>query len=195
MEKQILFVNACVRERSRTLSLAERILSHLAGDVTEVNLESEALRPLTAQTLAMRDELLGRGEFDAPMLRYARQFAAAEEIVLAAPYWDLSFPAAVKTYFEHITVNGVTFSYGADGRPIGHCKAKRLYYVMTAGGPILPPNHGFAYVRDVAAAFYGIPETVLFSAELLDVDGMDADRIVHDAEKSVDAFFENDSKN
>ena len=189
MEKQILFVNACVRERSRTLSLAERILSHLAGDVPEVNLESEALRPLTAQTLAMRDELLGRGEFDAPMLRHARQFAAAEEIVLAAPYWDLSFPAAVKTYFEHITVNGVTFSYGADGRPIGHCKAKRLYYVMTAGGPILPPNHGFAYVRDLAAMFYGIPEVVLFSAEMLDVVGEDVEQRLRDAEGQIDERF------
>ncbi len=123
------------------------------------------------------------------MLRFARAFAAAEEIVIAAPYWDLSFPAAVKTFTEHITVNGVTFSYGPDGRPRGHCRAKRLFYVMTAGGPVLEPNHGFAYIRDLAAMFYGIPETVLFSAELLDVDGMDPERILREAEARVDAYF------
>ena len=189
MKKQILFVDACVRPGSRTLRLARRVLAHLDGDVTEVNLEREALRPLTAETLEAREGFLQRGELDAPMLRCARDFAAAEEIVVAAPYWDLSFPAAVKTYFEHVTVNGVTFSYGEDGLPIGHCRAKRLFYVMTAGGPILSPNHGYAYVRDLAGMFYGIHETDLFSAELLDVVGTDALQRLRDAESRIDAAF------
>ena len=185
----ILLINACVREGSRTLRLAKRVLAHLNGEVTELDPEREALRPLTRETLAQRDALLQSGALDAPMLRYARAFAAADEIVVAAPYWDLSFPAAVKVFFEHVNVTGVTFSYGADGRPVGHCRAKRLFYVMTAGGPILPPNHGFAYVRDLASGFYGIPETVLFSAELLDVVGEDAERRLREAERCIDAYF------
>ena len=185
----ILFINACVREGSRTLRLAKRVLEHLDGQVTTLELEREALQPLCGETLAKRDAILQSGELDAPMLRYARMFAGAGEIVLAAPYWDLSFPAAVKTFLEHITVTGVTFSYGADGLPVGHCKASRLFYVMTAGGPILPPNHGFAYVRELAAMFYGIPETVLFSAEMLDVAGEDVERRIRDAEREIDAFF------
>ena len=189
-ERSILLVNACVREESRTQRLAERVLSHLDGGVTEINLEREKLRPLSAETLAQREAILQNGALDAPMLRFAHAFAAADEIVIAAPYWDLSFPAAVKTYFEHITVTGVTFSYGADGRPIGHCRAKRLFYVMTAGGPILPPNHGFTYVRDLAAMFYGIPEAVLFSAEMLDVIGTDVEERIRDAQRNIDAFFD-----
>ena len=185
----ILFINACVREGSRTLRLAKRVLSHLEGEVQECDLEREALLPLTARTLAQRDAILREGRLDDPMLRYAREFAAAEEIVLAAPYWDLSFPASVKTYFEHINVTGVTFSYGQDGRPIGHCRAKRLIYVTTAGGPILPPNHGFAYVRDLAAGFYGIPEIALFSAQMLDVIGMDVEAILREAEDGIEAYF------
>lgn len=185
----ILLVNACVRPESRTLRLAQRLLDRLCGQVTVVNLQQEALRPLDAETLGRRDALLARGETDAPMLRYARQFAAAKQIVVAAPYWDLSFPAAVKTYFEHVTVNGVTFSYGADGRPVSHCRAERLYYVVTAGGPILPPNHGYGYVKSLAETFYGIPKTTCFSAELLDVDGMDAEAILRDAERRIDEFF------
>lgn len=189
-EPGILLVNACAREESRTLRLAKRVLAHLDGRVTEINLEREMLRPLDARMLAQREALLQSGALDAPMLRFAHAFAAADEIVIAAPYWDLSFPAAVKTFFEHITVTGVTFSYGADGCPIGHCKASRLYYVMAAGGPILPPNHGFAYVRDLAAMFYGIPEAVLFSAEMLDMIGTDAEGRLRDAQRNVDAFFE-----
>jgi FMN-dependent NADH-azoreductase len=192
MKRSILLVNACVREESRTLRLAERVLAHLDGEVTEINLERETLQPLNADTLALREAILQSGALDAPMLRFAHAFAAADEIVVAAPYWDLSFPAAVKTFFEHITVTGVTFSYGADGRPVGHCRANRLFYVMTAGGPILPPNHGFAYVRDLATMFYGIPEAVLFSAEMLDVIGADVAGRLRDAQRKVDAFFEND---
>ena len=193
METQtdILFINACVRPESRTLRLARRLLARLGepANVTELDLQRENLQPLTAGTLEQREALLRRGETDDPMFRYARQFAAAERIVLAAPYWDLSFPASVKTWLEHITVNGVTFSYAADGRPVGHCRAKRLYYVTTAGGPLLPPNHGYGYVKSLAETFYGIEETVLFSAELLDVDGMDAEAVLQDAERRIDAYF------
>ena len=190
MRPSILLLNACVREGSRTLRLANRVLTHLKGDLTEIVPERERLLPLTGETLARREAALNRGDTDAPLLRYAKAFASADEIVVAAPYWDLSFPAAVKTFFEHVTVTGVTFSYDADGRPIGHCRAKRLLYVMTAGGPILPPNHGFAYVRDLASVFYGIPETVLFSAEMLDIPGQDVERRLREAEEQIDAFFE-----
>ena len=129
--RNILLLNACVREESRTLRLAKHLLAQMDGAVTEIDMEREALRPLTSKTLAERDAILQNGDFEAPMLRYARSFAAADEIVVAAPYWDLSFPAVVKTFFEHVTVTGVTFSYGEDGRPIGHCRAKRLFYAET----------------------------------------------------------------
>lgn len=184
-----LFINACVRPASRTLLLARRVLGHLDGEETELDLQREGLSPLTAETLRARDDVLSRGAWDDPMLRYARQFAEAEQLVVAAPYWDMSFPASVKTYFEHVNVSGVTFSYGADGRPQSHCHAKRLFYVMTAGGPVLPPNHGYAYVKSLAETFYGVPEIVCFSAELLDVEGMDAEAILHDAEMRIDRYF------
>ena len=184
-----LFINACVRPASRTLRLARRVLEYLDGDVTELDLQCEELSPLTAETLRARDDVLSRSARGDPMLRYARQFAEAEQIVVAAPYWDLSFPASVKTYFEHVNVSGVTFSYGADGRPRSHCRAKRLFYVMTAGGPILPPSHGYAYVKNLAETFYGVPEIVCFSAELLDVEGMDAEAILRDAEARIDRYF------
>ena len=45
MERNILLVNVCVREDSRTLRLAKHVLAHLDGHVTEINMEREALRP------------------------------------------------------------------------------------------------------------------------------------------------------
>ncbi len=191
LNKQILLVNARVRTDSSTLRLARRLLDRLGGTADEVNLEREGLLPLSYAALQERTQLLEAGDYGAPMLRYARQLAAAEEIVVAAPYWDLSFPSALKVYLEHTTVNGVTFSYGEDGRPIGPCRAKRLFYVMTAGGPVYEPDHGYTYVRDLAAGLYGIPQTHRFSVEMLDVVGMDAEGLLREAEYKIDEFFEN----
>ena len=188
-EKQILFVNACVREGSRTLRLARRVLSHLEGELTELDLQALGLRPLTRESLARREVLLAAGAPEDPLLAPARQFAAADEIVLAAPYWDLSFPASVKTWIEHINCVGISFAYGPDDRPYGLCRAKRLYYVTTAGGPILPANSGYAQLRELCEAFYGIPETLFFSAEGLDLRGADVPALLSKAEAEIDAFF------
>ena len=51
----ILFINACVRENSRTLKLAESILSNMKGEITEVNLNKEILSPLNRELLEKRE--------------------------------------------------------------------------------------------------------------------------------------------
>lgn len=164
---KVLFINACVREASRTRMLAERVLGELGGSITELDLGREGIAPLTRETLQMREDLLHAGNTEHPMLRYARQFAEADEIVIAAPYWDLSFPALLKIYFEQISATGVTFTY-REGRPEGLCRARRLTYVTTAGGAIFA-DFGYSYVKALATSFYGIPETRAIRAENLDV--------------------------
>lgn len=183
--EQILYLNACVRPESRTLRLADRLIARLEGDVTRLDLDREELLPLNYERLLMRDRLVREQRLDHPMLRYARQFARADTIVLAAPYWDLSFPALVKLYCEAVTVTGVTFRYREDGRPEGLCRAKRLYYVTTAGGPFVP-DFGFAYVRALAGSFFGIPEVRCFCAEQLDIVGNDAEAILAAAMRQID---------
>jgi FMN-dependent NADH-azoreductase len=113
----------------------------------------------------------------------AKQFASAETIVIATPYWDLSFPAVVKTYFENITVTGLTFAYGNDGIPQGLCNGKRLIYVTTAGGPIVY-NFGYDYVSTLAKGFYGIKDVQCVKAEGLDIYGADVLSIMDKAKKS-----------
>ena len=101
----------------------------------------------------------------------ANQFARADEIVIAAPFWDLSFPAALKQYFEQINVLGITFMYTPEGLPKGLCRASKLYYVMTAGGMYVPEEYGFGYVRALARNFYGIEDVKLIKAVGLDIAG------------------------
>ena len=94
------------------------------------------------------------------------------------------FPAVVKNYFENITVNGLTFAYSENGIPYGLCKAKRLIYVTTSGGPIIY-NFGFDYVSALAKNFYGIKEVCCIKAEGLDVYGANVAKIIEDAKQSI----------
>lgn len=182
--KNILFINACVRPESRTLELARLALEQLRGQVTEVNLEREAIVPLTGKTLEQRTAALEAQGAAAPCFRYARQFAAADAIVVAAPYWDLSFPASLKAYIEAINVVGVTFQYNAQGVPESLCKAKELYYIMTAGGPVFA-DFGYGYVKAMAEAFYHIPTIRCVKAEGLDIIGADVEGILAAAKEEV----------
>lgn len=186
--EQILFVNACVREKSRTRKLAEHLLSQLEGAITEIDLDQEKIAPLDQTTLAMRDEVVRSKDLDHPMLRYAKQFAQADTIVVAAPYWDLAFPALLKAYLEQITVSGVTFHYNEQGIPVSLCRAKQLLYVTTAGGPI-HWDFGFSYVEALAQGFFGVPETICFKAEGLDIVGADVDGILEQAKHTIDRWI------
>lgn len=55
---------------------------------------------------------------------WAKEFASADAVVIAAPYWDFSFPAVLKQYLEAITIVGLTFYYTEEGFPKGLCKAE-----------------------------------------------------------------------
>lgn len=189
MEK-ILFVNACVRKESRTLRLARHLLSKLKGNVEELNLVKENIPVINDWNILQdRCSLLKSGKTDAPELKYAGQFASADTIVFAAPYWDLAFPAMVKVYMEYVTVTGLTFRYSNEGVPVGMCKARRMIYVMTSGGPA-ELNFGYDYLSALCRNFFGIKETMLFKAENLDIIGNNVEKIMDSALAEIDSTAE-----
>ena len=129
-----LFINCCPRGESRTEKLARALLRTL-GEYEELRLYDEPLHPLGRADIAKRDALLAEKKYDDEMFRYARQFATADRIVIAAPLWDLSFPAQLKVYLENIYVTGIVTKYSEAGEPVGLCRASELYYVTTTGRP------------------------------------------------------------
>ncbi len=174
--REVLLVDCCVRGgQSRTARLARAFLSGLDGDkyrVTVVDPAKEGLMPLTAETLRVRDALLARGKLDDDMLRYARQFAAADEVVVAAPFWDLSFPAILKVYIENVSVSGVTFQTLDDGLR-GMCRGRHLVFLTTRGGAydndaLAPLEQGSRYMQAMSA-FFGFGAYTCIAAEGLDM--------------------------
>lgn len=176
-----LFINACVREQSRTLRIAREILKEYDDEFLELDLNEENVQPLSRWRLMRRDRLLGAGKLDAPMFRYAHQFAEADEIVIAAPYWDIGFPAILKIYLENVTVAGVTFRYN-NNKPVGLCKVKQLTYITTAGG-LITSDFGYSYVRALVKGFFGVGKTRLICAQNLDVDGITVETVMDRVER------------
>lgn len=180
----LLFINGCVRESSRTYALAKEVLSGTNEEIREIRLYPDGPDGLTGETLKLRDRLLSEKAYDHPMFENARLFASADAIVLAAPYWNLLFPARVLAYLEEVMAGGITFYYGEDERPHGLCRAKRLVYVTTAGGPIFR-HYGYEYAQELCRTFFGIPETRLVKAERLDLLGSDENAIMEKAKKEM----------
>lgn len=184
----ILFINACVRKESRTKRLADTLLSQLHDEVQTVDLNTAELPFLTEEALDERTAAAKSGDLSHPLCVNAAQFAAADTVVIAAPFWDLSFPAVLKRYLESICITHVTFRYGSNGIPIGMCRAKKLYYLTTAGGPLVK-DFGFGYVKALATGFMGIEDCVCFSAENLDLSATDVEAVMAQAEQEIRDYF------
>ena len=185
----ILHINACIRPQSRTRLLADEVLDCLGDEVKEVKLSEAGIVPLLWNDLCKRDEAIAKGDFSSHYFDQVKDFISADELVVSAPYWDMSFPSVLKVYLEAMMVLGLSFTYNEDGLPVGLCKAKRLIYVTTAGGTIGKYNMGYDYVRALAGKYFGIPDTHCFMAENLDIAGEDTGGILKDALKEIKEYF------
>jgi FMN-dependent NADH-azoreductase len=129
--KKLVVIDACIRgEESRTRRLAEPIVEALAKryEITRFDLTKMPLEPLTPATFAERMA----GKVPQWAVEAARTLAEADRIVVAAPFWDMSFPAVVKVFFEHTSLFDITFS--DNGRScVGLCKCEKVMYITTRG--------------------------------------------------------------
>ena len=195
--ENLLFVNACVRgENSRTLKLARRFLAgyqkaHPDTVITQRDLCAERLQPQYPEILAERDALWNAGKLDQPMFEPARQFAAADKIVVAAPFWDLCFPAVLKIYLERVTVADITFGYDAQGAMVGKCRASKLLYITTRGGNYAGTELEMGTpIMKALCTMYGIPELLTLAAEGLDDVRQDGAALLNAALERADALAE-----
>ena len=189
--KKILYVNAAMnRESSRTERLAQAYLKKQTekGNVeiqTVTLAEEKTLSPLLWMQLQNRQESIEQKDFSTPYFRFARDFAQSDEIVMACPYWDMSFPSIFKVYLEHLCINGLTFHYDETGIPRGLTHIKSAVYITTAGGYIGDNNCGFDYVQKLFSLLFEIPDIRFFSAEGLDIQGNAPEKILSQAIEKI----------
>ena len=172
---QALYIDCCIRgEQSRTKKLAEAFLAAYGArddvSIDRLTLMDEPIIPFSNGFFWQREQLLERGALDHPRFRYAHQFQQADRIIIAAPFWDLSFPALLKVYIENLCVQGITFDCNVTGGCFGVCRAEKMLFLTTRGGSMegSPMDNGTKYLSDMAK-FFGIPQFAHIAADGLDM--------------------------
>lgn len=129
--KKLLYIDACTRNaESRTKRIAEPVIESLRNsyDITTLTLNDLDLTVVQEELIRKRNG----GDVDPTVMRWAETVRDADRIVIAAPFWDMSFPAALKVFFELCSIFNVTFT--SDNKTChGNCKAEKLLYITTRG--------------------------------------------------------------
>jgi len=174
--KHILFVDCCLRgAQSRTRKLAQAFLESCLRlnpgvKTTIVDLDKEKPVPTDSRMLAKRDSLMA--QWEDPFFAPARQFLDADLIVLAAPFWNGSFPALLHSYLEQICVPDLTFTCVGEDYT-GLSQAKACVLITTRGGcyehgSMLGPEHATPLVRSIMKML-GINRVETLAAEGIDL--------------------------
>ena len=170
--KKIIFIDACMRAGSRTKRIARPIITELRKRyaVETVDLTRNEYPIVDNYTLEDRNQGIVPSEHSA----LAKRIAAADRIVIAAPFWDMSFPSALKVFFENMSLFGITFDTN-DKECYGLCKAEKVMYITTRGTNILTGDlleQATPYIKALSH-LWGLGELYVVSAENMDYSSPD----------------------
>ncbi len=178
--KTILFINGCIRgKNSRTLKLAYKYIDKLKKKedflLIEKNLNDENLSFMTSDYFDNET-----GEQIASNNQLAEEFAMADEIILAAPFWEFMFPAVVNCYFEQISRVGVTFRYTQEGS-VGLCRANSFKYIYTSGAYLTQEDKICEKYINKLTELYGISSFSSILVDGLDIQTNNSEALINDA--------------
>ncbi len=129
--QKLLYIDACIRNtESRTKRIATPIVDALREkyDVTILTLNELELEVVQEDLIRRRNS----GEIDPTVMSWAEMVRDADRIVIAAPFWDMSIPAALKVFLELCSIFDVTFKSN-DKTCYGNCKAEKMLFITTRG--------------------------------------------------------------
>ena len=115
---------------TRTKKIATPVIEALKE---KYEVETLCLNELNLEIV--KEDLIRRrnnGQIDPTVLGWAEQIRDADRIVSAAPFWDMSFPAALKNFLELCSIFNVTFK-SDEKACYGNCKAEKLLYITSRG--------------------------------------------------------------
>lgn len=129
--KKLLYIDACIRGNlSRTKKIAEPIIEKLSKkyEITTFCLNDLNIYEIQKEETKKRIN----GEVSKITLEWANLVKNADRIVIAAPFWDMSIPAALKVFFELVSIIDVTFKSN-NVTCYGNCNCEKLLFITTRG--------------------------------------------------------------
>ncbi len=161
------------RDGSETRALSDALIGRIEATVNT----TVTHRDLAVDAPSLVNEAWVGANFTDPAARSDAQVAelaasdalvaeleAADVIVIGAPIYNFSIPAALKAWIDMVARAGVTFRYGENG-PEGLLQNKRAYVMMASGGVPIGSAMDFAspYLRHLLG-FIGIHDVEFISA-------------------------------
>lgn len=167
---------------------------HPEEQIITLDLYKEKIAPLTADDLEIYHAPKTQESKNHPVFKYAYQFAEADKYVIAAPMWNLSFPAILGLYLDYISQPGITFMYSSHG-PEGTCKGKKAIHFVSRGGeyssvPFAELEMGDRHLRTIFA-FFGITDFKTYALENMSRSATVVEVAIADAIKDVTAIANN----
>lgn len=165
---KLILIDACMRDgESRTRRILEPLMSELGKryEIETVVLDGEDYQAVGRRVLAER----GEGHVPETIAEQARRLAAADRIVIAAPFWDMSFPAILKVFIENMSLFNITFKDNGTYFE-GLCRCEKVLYITTRGMNVKtgePMEGATPYIKAVGA-LWGLGEVITVAVENLD---------------------------
>ena len=165
--KKVIVIDSCMRAESRTKLILDAAVAELSKryDVEVIDVNSVDLSPLDKTTYVDQRE---KGNIPPLALELARKVAACDRLVVAAPFWDMSFPAILKSFFENISLFDITFT--DDGTTCrGLCKCEKVLFITTRGMDIKTGSseQGSPYLAALSF-LWGLGELITVAATNMD---------------------------
>lgn len=184
---KVLYIKANIKNEgeSRTFKVSDSFVEEYKknnpeDEIITLDLYKENIDFLRADDLG---KLFGSKDEESKnnsILKYAYQFADADKYIIAAPMWNLSFPAILKAYIDYVSVSGITFKYTAEG-PVGLLNNKKAVHIVSRGGGYdnSPYEMGDRYLRTILG-FFGIKDIETIGIDNLDVIGVNVEEKVEE---------------
>ena len=182
---KVLYIKANIKNEgeSRTFKVSDSFVEEYKrnnpeDEIITLDLYKENIDFLRADDLGKLFGPKDEESKNSSILKYAYEFAAADKYIIAAPMWNLSFPAILKAYIDYVSVSGITFKYTAEG-PVGLLNNKKAVHIVSRGGAYDNSSYemGDRYLRTILG-FFGIKDIETIAIDNLDVIGVNVEEKV-----------------
>ena len=165
--KKLFYVDACLRDGSNTKKIADAIINKLSE-----RYEIETVKLSGCSFPVVKNDILNdraNGIVPEEYVSMARKLASSDRLVIAAPFWDMSFPSALKVFFENMSLFNVTFA-SDEKECYGLCKAEKVLYITTRGMNISTGDdleQATSYIKALSK-LWGLGKLHVISAQNMD---------------------------
>ena len=165
--KRLFYIDSCLRSSSKTKRIADALIYRLSDKY-----EVDTIRLSEYDFPVVKNDILNErsnGYVPEEYVQIARKIAAADRLVISAPFWDMSFPSALKVFLENMSLFNVTFASN-EKECYGLCKAEKVLYITTRGMNIKTGDEmeqATPYIKAISK-LWGLGELHVIAAENMD---------------------------